>query len=197
MEEAIQKLREMRLSGFIKALKYQMEEPKYSELSFEERLIQLIDTQYLERKNRRIEQNLKRSELFQKSSLEQIDFEPERGLKRSFVLELGLCNWINCCQNIIITGPTGVGKTFIGCALAHKACRLEKKAFYSKTSELKTKIKVAKAEGEYVKLLRKLVSSDVLVIDEWLREPLDMDLARECLEIVDEKYNKSSCIISG
>jgi len=193
-EEIIGKLREMRLKGFVIGIQEQLENPHYQELSFEERISHLVETQYLLKKDNRIRQLIKQAKLKQNANIGDIDFEIKRGLKRPKFLSLSNCNWLLKNQNLLIVGPTGVGKTFIASALASNACRLEKKAFYIKASELLSEISISRLDGSYPKLASKLSKYNLLIIDEWLRDILSPSQSRELLDILDDRYQNSSTI---
>ena len=192
-QQTIDKLREMRLTGFVHAYNEQ-QSASYQELSFDERLSMIVESEYLRRKNSRIKKNLRQAQLKQSSSIEEINFEAKRGLKKSQILELASCNWIEKKLNLIIVGPTGIGKTFLACALANKACKNQMNALYAKDSELFTKIAIARADGSYHKLAYKLQKTHLLVIDEWLREPLSAQKARDMLDLLDDRYQNTSTL---
>ena len=194
IEQTMQHLRNMRLSGFIEALKEQQESTQYSDLAFDERLSLLVDREHLRRKNNRLKACLKQAQLKQVASIDQIDFEISRKLDRAKILELANGKWISEKQNIIITGPTGAGKTFLACALADKACKSGLQSQYYRTHEFATDILLAKADGSYPKLIDKMAKTKVLILDEWLRDPLTPNNARLILDILDERYQQNSNI---
>lgn len=192
--ETYEKLRSMRLTGFVAALAEQHESATYAEMSFDERLGFLVDAEFLRRKNTRIGNAIKAAKLKANACIESLDYSPARNLKRQLVSELANGKWVGAAQNIIITGPTGVGKSYLASALAEKACRLEFKAMHIKVNELIRQILLAHAEGTYPKLISRLAKIQLLVIDEWLRNPLKTEHAREILDIIDERYGKLSTI---
>lgn len=192
-QHTIDKLREMRLNGFLYALEEQ-QSSQYHELSFDERFSLIVEHEYLRRKNSRLQRHLKHAQLKQSACVEDINFEAKRGLKRSQILELATCSWIDQKLNLLIVGPTGIGKTFLACALADKACKAGLKALYVKASELYTQLAVARADGTYPKLAAKLNKTELLIIDEWLREPLSAQNARELLDLLDDRYQNASTV---
>jgi DNA replication protein DnaC len=192
--ETIEKLKSMRLSGFVDALTEQGESAIYADMSFDERLGFLVDAEYFKRKNTRIATAIKTAKLKSNAYVESLDYSAARNLKKQLVAELVSGKWIAAAQNIIITGPTGVGKSYLASALAEKACRLEFKALHIKVNELIRQIMLAHAEGTYPKLVTKFSKIHILVIDEWLRNPLKTEHAREMLDIIDERYGKLSII---
>jgi DNA replication protein DnaC len=195
LQQTFDQMRELRLGGCAAALKEQLDNPKYQELSFDERLGMIIEREHLLRHNRRLTRNLKQARLKQQASVEEIDFETMRGLKRAQVLELAAGAWIERKQNLFIVGPTGVGKTYLACALAAKAVRNGKQAYYAKTSDLLSDAALARADGSYAKFALKLSRASVLIMDEWLRDPLDEQQARQLLDIFDDRYNSASTLL--
>ena len=193
-QETIEKLKSLSLAGFVSALKEQDESPRYLDMSFEERLSFLVDSEFLRRKNNRIQATLRSACLKPNASIEELIYAAQRNLKKSLISELSDCTWIKKTQNIIITGATGVGKSFLASALAEKACRLEFKALHIKINELLRQITLAHAEGTYPRLVVKLSKIPLLIIDEWLRNPLSPEHAREILDLIDERYQKLSTV---
>ena len=194
-QQTFDQLRELRLSGCAAALKEQLDNPRYQELSFDERLGMIIEREHLLRYNRRLARNLKQAKLKQQAAVEELDFEISRGLKRAQVLELAGGGWLERKQNLFIVGPTGVGKTYLACALASKAVRAGKQALYRKTSELLSDAALARADGSYAKFALKLSRLSILIMDEWLRDPLDEQQARQVLDILDDRYNSASTML--
>ena len=174
-----------------------MESTQYAALPFEELLSLLVEEELLTRVNNRIAQNLKDAKLKQHCCVEDVDFETLRNLRRAQFMELAQCRWIKQGQNLIITGPTGSGKSFLACALADKACKLELKARYLKVGELARELVVARQDSSYPRLMARLAKTHLLVIDEWLRDPLPQDYARELLDLFDDRFrNRSTVFIS-
>lgn len=194
IEQTMQHLRDMRLSGFIEALREQHESTQYSGLAFDERLSLLVDREYMRRKNNRVKASVRQAKLKQMASVDQIDFEISRKLDKAKILELANGKWIYEKQNIIITGPTGAGKTFVASALADKACRMGLQAQYYRTHELASEVYLAKADGSYPSLISRMAKTKVLIFDEWLRDPLTPNNARLLLDILDERYKNNSNI---
>lgn len=193
-QETIEKLKSFHLNGFLQALKEQDESATYIDMSFEERLSFLVDSEFLRRKNNRIQATLRFAKLKPNASIEDLDYSARRNLKKSLIAELADCNWVKKAQNIIITGPTGVGKSFLASALAEKACRLEIRTLHIKINELIRQIMLAHAEGTYPRLIAKFSKIPLLVIDEWLRNPLSAEQSREILDLIDERYQKLSTV---
>lgn len=197
MEVTLEKLRAMRFGTFARALKSQLVSTHYTGLSFEERLTLLVEEEFLTRENRRLSRLVKQAQLKSKGTIEDIDFETRRGLKRAQYLELATCRWITERHNLILVGPTGVGKTFLACALADRACRLGLAVRYCKATDLARELIIAREDGSYGKLMRSLMKLDLLLLDEWLRDPLSQSQARELLDLLDERFRvKSTAFLS-
>jgi len=151
----LDKLETLRFNGMVKALTEQMTVPDIEELSFEERLGLLVDREMTEREDRRLKTRLRQAKLKQTACVEDIDYRQPRGLDKSLLLDLAGCQWIKRHLNIMITGPTGVGKTWIACALAQKACREGYKALYLRLPKLLQELPIAKGDGTYIKDTRR------------------------------------------
>lgn len=194
IEQTVEKLKALRLSSFARALRAQLESPQYTALPFEERISLLVEAEFLTRENRRLALNLREAKLKQSCTVEDVDFETPRNLKRSQFMELAQCHWIAKGHNLIITGPTGSGKSFLACALADQACKLKLRARYVKTSELARDLLIAREDGSYPRFMARLAKTHLLVIDEWLRDPLSQSQAREVLDMLDDRFRKRSTI---
>jgi len=193
-EQTMDKLRQMRLPGFIAGLEEQAQSSSYSQLSFEERFSFLIEKEFLLRQNNRLKSRLRAAKLKQSASVEDIDYSNKRNLNKSAIAEFSSCNWLEKKQNLIITGPTGVGKSFVACALGNKACFSGYRVLYVRLSDLLLQIKLAESEGEYVQFINKLLKFQLLIVDEWLRDPLTADTSRKILDLVDDRYQNSSTV---
>jgi DNA replication protein DnaC len=194
IEQTVEKLKEMRLTGFVEALREQHETTQYQNLAFDERFAFIVDKEYFNRQTRKLNRAIKRAQLKQQATIEDVDFEAPRKLKRAQFLELATSNWIRKHHNLIIVGPTGIGKSFLACALADQACKSALQARYYRTNAFLSELLLAKADGSYPKLVMQLAKTHLLIIDEWLREPLSHSQAREILDILDDRYRKASTI---
>jgi DNA replication protein DnaC len=192
----IEKLRLLKLTGMLKALEEQMSMTGMSELDFFERFALLVDREFEERENRKLKNRLKAAKLRQPASVEDIDYRSARGLDRGLVASLSSCGWIGS-KNVIITGATGAGKTFIACALAQKAMREGFSAIYKRTPRLLRELAVAKGDGSYSRLLNSLAKTDLLVLDDWGLTASTADQEIDMLEIVEDRHGLRSTIITS
>lgn len=156
IEHTITRLNDMRLTGMSEAYSSQRERPNIDEFSFDERFSLLVDQEWTYRQNRRLARLLKAAKLRLPACVEDINYRQPRGLDRNLVVHLAACDWITNSQNVLITGPTGVGKTFIACALAHSACRHGFSARYYRVPRLLSELAIARGDGSYPKMLVKL-----------------------------------------
>jgi DNA replication protein DnaC len=167
-----EKLQALRLAGMARAFEDQQRLPEIESLSFEERLGLLVDREMTDRENRRLKTRLRQARLRQPAALEDIDFRHPRGLDKSLIAQLSSCHWVDQHHNILITGPTGCGKTFLACALAHKACREGYTVRYLRLYRLFQDLQIAKGDGRYPKLLAALAKTDLIALDDWGLAPL-------------------------
>ncbi|MEW6448993.1 MAG: IS21-like element helper ATPase IstB [Bacillota bacterium] len=187
----------MKLFGMARALQEQLAQPDIISIPFEERLGMLVDREVDYRENKRLARLLKEAKLKQQACVEDVDFRHPRGLDRAVFFSLADCRWIREHHNLIITGPTGVGKTFIACALANKACRLGFTVRYWRTSRLLPAVATARADGSYATLIHKLQKTDLLLLDDWGISPLQVDEARDLLDILEDRNQTRSTLITS
>ena len=197
IQQTIERLHEMRLKGMAQALVAQSQQPDVLALSFEERLSLLVDQEWTYRRDRRLRRLLKEAKLRLPACIEDIDYRHPRGLDRAVIRSLANCEWIASHQNVLITGPTGVGKTFIACALANAACRHGFSARYYRVPRLLSELAMAKGDGSYPRLMNKLAKTHLLVLDDWGLMPLSAADARDLLEIIDDRSQTRSTIIAS
>lgn len=192
----IEKLNSLKLTGMLKALEEQMSMPGISELDFFERFSLLVDKELAERDNRRLKTRLKSAKLRQSASIEDIDYRTPRGIERGLIASLASCSWIGS-RNVIVTGATGVGKTYVACALAQKAMREGFSAIYKRTPRLLRELAVAKGDGSYPKVLNSLARTDLLVLDDLGLAGFSADQDRDLLEIFEDRHGLRSTIITS
>jgi len=193
----VQKLRELQLNGMADALIDQNQTPDVASLSFDDRLGLLVDREETARASRRLKTRLTQARLRLQACVEDIDYRSRRGLSKSMVLSLASCQWIGAHLNLVITGPTGVGKTYLACALAHQACRQGLRALYLRLPRLCHDLEIAKADGSYRKLLTKYARQDLVVLDDWGLTPMSAENRRDLLEILDDRYQARSTLITS
>lgn len=191
------KLQGLRLTGMLKALEEQRRMPEIQDLGFEERLGLMVDREVTERDNRRLSSRLKKAKLRLAASMEDIAYHPSRGLDKSLMLTLAAGRWIAEHQNVLITGSTGVGKTYIACALGQKACREDYTALYFRLPRLLQELGLARADGRYGKLMLSLARTDLVVLDDWCLSPLTDEQRRDLLEVLDDRHGNRSTVITS
>jgi DNA replication protein DnaC len=196
-EQTFEKLSTMKLFGMAESLKDQMGRPDMDDLSFEDRFGMLVDAQWLWKENKRMKRFLKNAKLKLSASMEDIDYRTPRGLDKSVIIHLGTCDWIRRHQNVIIVGPTGTGKTYLACALAHKACREGLSAFYMRTPKLYNTLAIARVDGDYGKTLARLARVSVLILDDLALAALTDPERRDLLEVVEDRHGSASTIITS
>ena len=195
--QTIDKLNQMKLFGMVQALEEQLAATETAALPFEERLGMLVDREVDYRANKRLTRLLKEAKLKQPSCVEEVDFRHPRGLDRSSFFSLAECRWILDHHNLIITGPTGVGKSFISCALGNKACRLGYTVRYWRTSRLLQTVAVARLDGSYPTLIHRLQKTELLLLDDWGISPFQVEEARDLLDIVEDRNQSRSTLITS
>jgi len=194
-EQTISKLYSLKLSGMAEAFKEQIQRPDMSSLTFDERFGFLVDREWDVRQNRKLKRRLTMAKLKQLACVEDIDFKAERGIDKSVLLSLFECNWIKQNQNVIITGPTGVGKTYIACALANKALRQEYTSLYYRVSRLLQEIEISKGDGSYPSLMRRIERVNLLVLDDWGISSFTEEDGRNLFDVLEDRNLKGSVII--
>jgi DNA replication protein DnaC len=197
LHPTLEKLTTMRFSGMATALEEQMKMNGLEEMGFEERLGLLLDHEQAVRETRRMKTRLSRAKLRQDGSIEDIDFRHPRGLDKSLVLRLSGCQWIKDKNNLIITGSTGVGKSYLACAFAQKACREGFSALYLRMTKLFEDMSLAKGDGRYLKLLTSFAKADLLVLDDYGLMPLNQEQRHDFLEILEDRHNLKSTLVTS
>jgi DNA replication protein DnaC len=195
-QQTLEKLYAMKLNGMADAFAEQLQQPNMAELSLEERFALLVDRQWIWKEDRRMKRLLKNARLRTNACIEDIDYKSPRGIDKSVILRLAACDWIKNAQNIIITGPTGTGKTYLACALANRACRSGHSSSYTRAPRLFQELAIAKADGSYAKLMNKLAKSNVLIIDDIGLAPMVDSERRDLLEVIEDRQGLSSTIVA-
>ena len=196
-QPTIEKLNSMKLTAMAKAFADQMQCPDITQLTFEERFGLIVDHQVTDLENRRMQSRLRKAKLRLPASLEDLDFKQGRGLDRSTVMSLALNQWVMSHHNILVTGPTGAGKSYLACALAQKACRDGYATLYQRVPRLLQEIAVSRLDGRYAKLIAPITRCEVLILDDLLISPLTREEQRELLKIVEERYDRKATIVTS
>ncbi len=190
-------LKTLRCQGMLEAFQEQLNTPEINRLSFDERFALLIEREYLARENRKLINRLRQAKLKEEACVENIDYSPERQLSKTVLTRLAECSFIAKKENVLITGPTGAGKTYLACALANQACRQGYGARYIRLPKLFQAIQIAKADGSYIKLMEHVAKLSLLVLDDWGLAPMNDANRRDLLEIIDDRYHRSSTLITS
>lgn len=190
-------LSELRLSAFREALRDQQTNSQYSDLVFEDRLSLLVETECTQRREKRIRRNIHIANFPMQAALEDLDFSPARGLDRRFILELGQCSWIASRQNMLIFGPTGCGKSYLASAFGVAAARNRFSVRYQRTSRLLHTLTIARQDGSLSNLLRTLAKTDLLILDDWMRDAITIQNAQDILEVLDDRFSHASTLIAS
>ena len=193
----VDKLQALRFTGMLKALQEQQHLPDIDALSFEERLGLLVDREITEREDRRLQTRLRKAQLKHQAAIEDIDYRTPRGLDKALMRQLSSCQWVKDGLNLIINGPTGVGKTWIACALAHKACQQGYTTLYFRTSRLLHELSIAKADGRYTNILKSLGKTRLLVLDDWGLKKLVKEQSYDLLEILEDRHGLRSTLVTS
>ena len=197
-QPTIDKLQTMHLDALASAWQEQQTQPDVIRLSFDERFAMLIDAEWLYRENKRLTRCLKEAKLrLSLACVEDIDYPVKRELDRATVRQLTSCRWVAEHQNVVITGATGTGKTFVACALAQQACRKGHRALYRRASRLTDELTLARADGSYGRVLSRLARVDVLVIDDWGHAPMRDQERRDLVEVLDDRHGFRSTIMTS
>lgn len=194
----IEQLRGIKLLGMSEALSEQLQDSAMKALSFEERLAFLVDREVVTRNNRLLQSRLKQAKLHcSQACIEDISYDEKRKIDKKLIATLSTSDWLREHSNLILTGATGTGKSWLACAIAHKACLLGFKAQYWRVSRLLEELALSCADGRYLRILKSLKKVDLLILDDWGMEHLQGKQQHHILQILDDRYLKKSFIITS
>jgi len=194
-QPTLEQLNELRLHALAQAWKAQHEDPSTDDLSFDDRLALLVEAEWMDRQNKRLSRLLREAKLrIAGACLEDIEYAKERKLDRALMRQLATGRWIEAHHNVVITGATGVGKTYVACALAQQACRRGHRVLYRRMPRLFDELTLARADGTYVKLLARFARTEVLVLDDWGLAPVQDVERRDLLEIMEDRHGLRATI---
>ena len=197
VQPTLDRLHELGLNGMAQALAEQLAVPDVQSLSFEDRLALLLDREACERDNRRLRRLLQLAKLRLDASVEDIDFRTPRGLDKSLILRLAGCDWVRQHQVVLVSGATGTGKTYLGCALAQAACRHGLSTRYCRLSRFLDELALARADGSYPKLMDRLAKTQLLALDDYGMLPLNDPQRRDLLEVLDDRYARRATLLTS
>lgn len=193
----LHKLQELKLYGMAKEFEEQARSERVDEFSFEERLGLMTDREMTHREDRKFTSRLRKAKLRLQSSIEDIDFKAPRGLEHSVMRSLATCDWIKKRRNLIITGATGSGKTYLACAFGHRACRDGYKALYYRSSKLFDELTLGRGDGRYARIMTRIAKCDLLIIDDWGLQGLSDTQRTDLLEILEDRHDIRSTLFTS
>ncbi len=195
--ETMEKMRKMKFYGMARALKMTIEAGKSEHYTPDQLISLLVDSEWDDRQNRNIARTIHNARFRYKSAIEQIVFDEERVIDKNQIMRLAECDFIKRCENILITGSTGIGKSFIATAIGHQACLLGYKTMYFNASKLFSQLKMAKGDGSYSKEIKAIEKQQLIIIDDFGIQPLDGHNRAALMEIIEDRHAKSSIIITA
>ena len=197
IEQTLEKMRKMKLYGMVRSFKHVTQTPSMDQLTPDELIHLLVENEWDERKNRSMERSLRNARFRYKATIEGLDFHQERMLDKNQLLRLADGGYIKKGENILLTGSTGTGKSYLACALGNQACSQGYKVLYTSTNRLLTHLKMAKADGSSIKEMIKIEKQDILILDDFGIQPLDIQSRMLLMEIIEDRHGKKSTIITS
>lgn len=195
-QQTVETLERLNLFGMLKALSEQEKSPSMADLTFEERLGLLLDREAVDQENRVMTSRLRKAKLRLQACLEDVDYRTPRGIEKGLLVEMGTCAWIREHLNMVIIGPTGIGKTYLSCGLGHKACREGFSVLYQRVGTLMYELSISRGEGKYLRMLKNLSQPELLILDDWGLESFQPESRRDILEILEDRHGRKSTLIT-
>lgn len=196
-EQTLQRMKQMKFYGMARAFTTTMENGQMARLTVDEMLSLLIDSEWDDRNNRRIERQMRNARFRYKANMEQLHFDLDRNLDKNQLMRLAECTFIDRKENLLITGSTGIGKSFIASAIGNQACTNGYKVLYANITKLFTRLKMAKADGSYIKEISRIERQDLLILDDFGLQPMDGHSRSVMMEIVEDRHGTRSTIITS
>jgi DNA replication protein DnaC len=196
-EATLQKMKQMKFYGMAQMFRTSLDDGRLTALTSDEIISMMIESEWDDRNNRRIERNVRNARFRYKANIEQIHFDVDRNLDKSQLIRLGECTFIDRHENILITGSTGIGKSYVASALGNQACTIGYKVCYVNTAKLLSRLKMAKADGSYIKEVARIEKQDLLILDDFGLQPFDNHGRSILMEIIEDRHGKKSTIITS
>jgi DNA replication protein DnaC len=196
-EQTLQKMRQMKFFGMVRAFRTSIENGSMIQMTGDEMVSMLVDAEWDDRNNRRIERQMRNAKFRYKANIEQLHFDIDRNLDKNQFMRMAECTFIGRKENLLITGSTGIGKSFIASAIGNQACTLGFKVLYANTTKLFIRLKMAKADGSYIREIAKIERQDLLILDDFGLQPLDASNRSVLMEIIEDRHGNRSTIITS
>ena len=196
-EQTLQKMKQMKFFGMVRAFRTSIENGSMGQITSDEMVSMLVNAEWDDRNNRRIERQMRNARFRYKANIEQLHFDVDRNLDKNQLMRMAECTFIQRKENLLITGSTGIGKSFIASAIGNQACTLGFKVLYTSSAKLFTRLKMAKADGSYIREIAKIERQDLLILDDFGLQPLDVSSRSVLMEIIEDRHGNRSTIITS
>lgn len=196
-EQTLQKMKQMKFFGMARAFRTSIENGSMGQMTSDEMVSMLVNAEWDDRNNRRIERQMRNARFRYKANIEQLHFDVDRNLDKNQLMRMAECTFIQRKENLLITGSTGIGKSFIASAIGNQACTLGFKVLYTSSTKLFTRLKMAKADGSYIREIAKIERQDLLILDDFGLQPLDASSRSVLMEIIEDRHGNRSTIITS
>jgi len=196
-EQTLQKMKQMKFFGMVRAFRTSIENGSMAQMTGDEMVSTLVEAEWDDRNNRRIERQMRSARFRYKANIEQLHFDVDRNLDKNQLMRMAECTFIQRKENLLITGSTGIGKSYIASAIGNQACTLGFKVLYASSSKLFTRLKMAKADGSYIREIAKIERQDLLILDDFGLQPLDASSRSVLMEIIEDRHGNRSTIFTS